>query len=343
MDIIRVISIGTISLFASVGLSFEFSNIRGYKETSFKFLHKSNSKPIPVMDGFQQMVNLKPGLYSGIRSFSSNQHNYNLIVSDATLDTFVVKSSILLKKLNMKKVRKKSSTYEKIKAQGKAKMVSDLSHLAIKKNKPIGDARFSITIDLCPSRKKWDDDLFQSLIGLSTKRLRNNSNPLPVGIAITGRWIKQNQKSFNKLKAWHLKGMLDITWINHSFSHPLRPNQFKKYEFMTASNVSLEREALRLEKILLNEGLIPSIWFRFPGLAFNQKRLTQLGNLGLIPLGSNAWIAKGQRIRDGSVVLLHGNGNERPGVDKFLHYLKKNADNSALHSRVSSLQLLDLP
>jgi len=43
---------------------------------------------------------------------------------------------------------------------------------------------------------------------------------------------------------------------------------------------------------------------------------------GLIPLGANAWLAKGQtRIAPGSIVLVHINGNEPEGLRLFAKWL----------------------
>jgi hypothetical protein len=44
---------------------------------------------------------------------------------------------------------------------------------------------------------------------------------------------------------------------------------------------------------------------------------------GLIPTGSDAWLAKGQPATPGSIVLIHGNGNEPAGVEDFLELLRR--------------------
>jgi hypothetical protein len=43
---------------------------------------------------------------------------------------------------------------------------------------------------------------------------------------------------------------------------------------------------------------------------------------GLIPIGSDAWLAKGQPVHAGSIVLIHGNGNEPIGIEDFLRLLQ---------------------
>lgn len=50
-------------------------------------------------------------------------------------------------------------------------------------------------------------------------------------------------------------------------------------------------------------------------------------NLGLIPIGSDSWLSKGQSPINGSIVLIHANGNDPVGVSDFLILLKnKRAD-----------------
>ena len=43
---------------------------------------------------------------------------------------------------------------------------------------------------------------------------------------------------------------------------------------------------------------------------------------GLIPIGSDAWLAKGQPVHKGSIVLIHGNGNEPVGIKDFIRLLQ---------------------
>jgi len=42
----------------------------------------------------------------------------------------------------------------------------------------------------------------------------------------------------------------------------------------------------------------------------------------LIPIGTDAWLAKGQQAENGSIVLIHGNGNEPVGVNDFIKLLQ---------------------
>ena len=73
---------------------------------------------------------------------------------------------------------------------------------------------------------------------------------------------------------------------------------------------------------MLKNGLLPSAFFRFPGLVSDQQLVYKITDLGLIPIGTDAWLAKGQQPQAGSIVLIHGNGNEPVGVDDFIKLLR---------------------
>jgi len=73
--------------------------------------------------------------------------------------------------------------------------------------------------------------------------------------------------------------------------------------------------------------IVPSVFFRFPGLVSDREIYRKILNLGLIPVGSDAWLAKRQQPSYGSIVLIHANGNEPLGVRDFIDLLKnKRAD-----------------
>ena len=166
-----------------------------------------------------------------------------------------------------------------------------------------------ITIDLCPSSKKYEKELFVFLDRLGKK----TQKPLPVGIAVSGKWLLRHQDEFQAIK----KLYLNITWINHSYSHPI------ENDFLNNPAINFTAEVLDNIKLLEKNNLKPSKYFRFPGLIHNQMRLKQLSDLGYITLDANAWLGKGQKIKSGSVILIHGNGNEsKKVVNEFIYYLK---------------------
>jgi hypothetical protein len=81
-------------------------------------------------------------------------------------------------------------------------------------------------------------------------------------------------------------------------------------------------EILRTEQAMLEHGMVPSVFFRFPGLVSSRELFDRVVAHGLVPVGSDAWLAKGQGPAEGSIVLVHGNGNEPIGIEDFLRLLR---------------------
>lgn len=191
-----------------------------------------------------------------------------------------------------------------------------LSHLA---HTTQGTKTLTLTIDMCQSSKPWEKRLFDALIALSEAR----HAAIPIGIAMTGGWAKAHPQELAQLKAWDAEKKLAITWVNHSYTHPLNCTPDKKTcTFLTAPSVDFQSEVLDNERFLLRQGVTVSSLFRFPGLVHDHARRSELTKLSLFALDSDAWLAKGEPMHDGAVVLVHGNGNEARGIDLFLAAMK---------------------
>lgn len=175
---------------------------------------------------------------------------------------------------------------------------------------------FALTIDMCQSRKPFERRLFEWAVTLADQL----HAPVPVGIAMTGVWAKAHASELEQILAWESAGKLSITWINHSSTHPLHCQNAScsKAEFLTAQSVDFDEEVFGLERALISRGLVPSPIFRFPGLVHDAERMRQLSRLSLMAIDADGWIAKGQGIKPGAVVLVHGNGNEPEGITAFL-------------------------
>lgn len=166
-----------------------------------------------------------------------------------------------------------------------------------------------ISIDLCPSSKRYDKKLFKALEEIGRKR----GKPVPVAIAVSGKWIINHVDELEEIR----KMYLDITWVNHSYSHPV------ENDFCDNPNVDFISEVQKNIDLFRKYQLKVSEFFRFPGLIHNKQRLAELARMGYIALDADAWLGKGQEIHGGSIVLIHGNGNEsKMAMDKFLNYLK---------------------
>jgi peptidoglycan/xylan/chitin deacetylase (PgdA/CDA1 family) len=174
-----------------------------------------------------------------------------------------------------------------------------------------------ITTDLCPSSKKgFEKQLYETLIA-------HYPHPVPITLFITGKWIDKHPKALKQFISWERNGALAITWGNHTYTHPYRRGAPARSTFALTPGYDLRRDTLRLEKRLLEAGVAPSVFFRFPGLISDKHTIKIIHDLGLIPIGTDAWIAKGQKPKKGSIVLLHGNRNEPQGVKRFLEIIRK--------------------
>ena len=253
-----------------------------------------------------------------LRQFEENGRSWYLAVNPLTLDTEIISSDSLgFTPATMGIIRSKYSDTPYIKALKRAA----LYHNGIQN---AGFRRFSssqpgivLTADLCPSHHPLDSILFKSLLGIF------KNNPAPIGISVSGRWINEHPMDLKWLDSLDKAGKVRVTWINHSYNHftfdsvPLRKN------FLLAPGTDIKNEVLNTEELLLENRIVPSIFFRFPGLVSNSAIYEMVIDRGLIPLGSDAWLAKGQHPQGGSIVLIHANGNEHKGVVAFLQLLKK--------------------
>jgi hypothetical protein len=180
----------------------------------------------------------------------------------------------------------------------------------------------TLTIDLCPSHKRLDRIIFTSLV----TEFKKIETPVPLALSITGRFMLTHSDDINWLKELVKADDLKITWINHTYNHHYDPKVPLQDNFLLAPGTDLDFEILGTEIALLQNGLMPSVFFRFPGLVSDNKIVTKITDFGLIPIGSDAWLAKGQQAQQGSIVLIHGNGNEPIGVNDFITLLKNKQD-----------------
>lgn len=176
----------------------------------------------------------------------------------------------------------------------------------------------TLTIDLCPSHKPLDRVIFTSLI----TEFQRTEKPVPLAISITGRWMLTHGSDLKWLKDLVHSGDIDITWVNHSYNHRVSSKAPLKTNFLLEPGTDLNFEILGTEIAMIQQGLLPSVFFRFPGLVSDQQVVAKLLSYGIIPVGSDAWLAKGQAANSGSIVLIHGNGNEPVGVKDFIRLLR---------------------
>ncbi|PWS30818.1 polysaccharide deacetylase family protein [Pedobacter paludis] len=258
-----------------------------------------------------------------LRSFVSNNQKYLLLVNPNSLETKIeVANKYTLNSLEYSNVLAifKSTAYVKSLEAASAKDLQ-LQNAGIDHAIP-NEKGITLTIDLCPSHKGLDRIIFQSVFD----EFKKIEQPAPLAVSVSGKWMLKHQDDLNWLKSLVDKKELDITWVNHSFNHEVNSLPLAE-NFLLAKGTDLDVEVLENEKLMLKNGLTPSVFFRFPGLVSDKTIVQKIDAYGLIPIGSDAWLAKGQQPNAGSIVLIHGNGNEEIGVKDFIKLLKsKQAD-----------------
>jgi hypothetical protein len=179
---------------------------------------------------------------------------------------------------------------------------------------------YFLTIDMCPSVKPFERGLFQQLAGLS----HMTHQAIPIAISISGLWMIEHPKEWAWLRLLQQENTLAITWVNHSFSHLYFNDLPISHNFLLFQRTDLNDEIVSTERALIEQGLVPSVFFRAPGLVADKHVLSTLKTYGLIPLGADAWLAKKQKPTPGSVILVHGNGLEPLGVRLLRPWLTPN-------------------
>jgi len=191
-----------------------------------------------------------------------------------------------------------------------------------------------LSVDLCPSNKPLDRRIVKKVWEV----FRRDDKPVPISFALSGAWLRNHRDDM----AWLLRqvdsGRIDPTWIDHTDRHRYIKGVPDRRNFLFLPGTDIDSEILGAEHEMLRHGATPSVFFRFPGLMDSESIFRKVVATGLLPVGSDAWLAKKQVAQPGSIVLIHGNGNERVGVDDFLRLL----DTERREIRVGVWRLEDL-
>jgi hypothetical protein len=271
-----------------------------------------------------------------VRSFISDTQQVFLIIQpDSMITRICPAGNYTIKATTWKYLRKQWALKPYIKA-----LVEARHHDAVERNAGIDDYKardngISLTIDLCPSRKAMDKRVFLAIL----KSFQSSKLPVPIGIAISGKWMSQHPDDLDWLKTLVAKNEMDLFWINHTLHHHYSKDVPLDKNFLLSLGTNINSEVLGNEELMLNQGMLPSCFFRFPGLISTKKVFDQILEWGLIPIGSDAWLAKGQYPKSsGSIVLIHANGNEPVGVEEFIKLLHKNNASSSGHWKILDLR-----
>jgi hypothetical protein len=170
-----------------------------------------------------------------------------------------------------------------------------------------------LTGDLCPSRRPLDRDFL--------RRLADVVPGAPLALAVSGLWLKRHRADFDWLMSEAAGRSLRIAWVGHSYSHPYVPGLSDAQNYLLRPGVDLDAEIFEVEKLLIERGATPSVFFRFPGLVADAQLMERLRRRHLVALGADAWLVLSPPPRDGSIVLVHPNGNEPAGLRLFSRLL----------------------
>jgi len=252
----------------------------------------------------------------GLRSFERGRTPMVLVVSPEDMKTMVLRrDEVRLQPATWAELNKRSSPY--IRALSDATQhASSLQDAGITHVVP-AEHGVVLTVDLCPSKRPLDEILFQKVVATFSPE----EQPVPIAIAVTGLWMEKHTRELDWLLGLVKTGKLEITWINHSFHHRYDPKLPLAQNFLLEKGTVLEDEVLRNELLMIQKGITPAPLFRFPGLISNAELVRAVIRYGLIPIGSDAWLAKKERAHPGDIVLVHGNGNEPQGIEAFLALL----------------------
>ena len=260
-----------------------------------------------------------PQDYMILRKFEELGKTYFMLVNPQTLETRIDETEIYqVKPMSLPAAREFFNNTPYLKALKKAeKQSKNIQDAGIETGIP-NESGINLTADLCPSHRPLDRVVFTDII----KQFQYVEKPVPIALSVSGLWMNNHQADLQWLKQLQNEREIYITWINHSYNHRVSAKFPLKENFLLEPGTNITSEVLETEKDMLKNGLLPSVFFRFPGLISDQQLVYTITGFGLIPIGSDAWLAKGQQPHAGSIVLIHGNGNEPIGVKDFISLLK---------------------
>jgi hypothetical protein len=264
-----------------------------------------------------------------LRKYSKNGIDFLLIVDAQTLCTSVIeKSCIECVDRSIRDIRKEFAYTNYARSLAEAEKNAKPSHNS-------GITAFHnikgsvvLTADLCPSKLPLDKNIFTKLIEES-----GAGNPVHVALAVSGLWMEKHAEDIKWLMDMEYKGLLSVTWINHSYYHDFYISPDMNSNYMLKPGTDCNAEVLKTEIKFLELGLYPSVFFRFPGLVSNKDLFYKITGFGLIPVGTNAWLARFELPKDDSIILIHAGGLEPVGVERFnmlLEAEKKKASSDRL-------------
>ncbi len=285
----------------------------------------TKSKPANAGQKFEDIshyrIEISQGTFKGrnvicLRSFERAGTPMVLVVSPEDMKTSILRRDVVqLEPATWAKLNKMPSPYTRALSDA-TQHASVLQDAGITHVLPV-EHGVVLTVDLCPSKRPLDKILFQKVI----ETFFPEEHPVPIALAVTGLWMEKHARDLDWLQSMVKAGKLEITWINHSYNHRYDRKLPLTQNFLLEKGTIIEDEVLRNEIAMIQKGITPAPLFRFPGLISNAELVQSVIRYGLIPIGSDAWLAKKEGAHPGDIVLIHGNGNEPQGIDAFFSLL----------------------
>ncbi len=261
--------------------------------------------------------------YLALRSFFWGGKQYYLVVNTHDLSTrTVAQDSGRFDKASLREMRREFKAAPYIMALDSAERRSTLVQDAGLTHGSARQKGIDLTADLCPTKLPLDRKFFADLID----QFLPEEKPIPIALSVTGNWMNGHQEDLRWLIGLVKKGDLAITWINHSYNHRWYDSVPVQENFLLKKGTNLDIEVLKTEQKMMEYGITPSVFFRFPGLVSDSLVFAKITAYGLIPVGTDAWLAKNQLPKDGSIVLVHANGNEPYGIKRFFKLIREHRD-----------------
>ena len=250
-----------------------------------------------------------------LRSLKFRGYDAKLVVNPETLDSHLVRSSCVERCSAVSSRDLGRTNYGSLLSRS-----DDGSYPMQNDGVTVGSSNkyVALTIDMCPSSKGISQNVYDKLVSLA----KQEGKAIPIGVAMTAAWKDRHSERFDWLKRQAREGRLEIEWINHSYHHHYKRDVPLAQNFMRKSGTDVAQEVLGNEISMLQGGVTPSVFFRFPGLVSSKSMISSITDWGLVTLGTQAWLGKGEKAVEGSIILIHGNRNEPSGEVKFMDYVQ---------------------
>jgi hypothetical protein len=166
-----------------------------------------------------------------------------------------------------------------------------------------------LTTDLCPTKRLLNRDFYRAVAEMAPG---GNTN-LPFIIFFSGEWMVSHEDDLEWLRT---NGVRFIAG-NHTFHHHIIAGKWPVEDFIA--------DITNNEVTMIERGILPSCFFRFPGLTYGPEHIEALAKLNMLPLDCEMWMGQ-KDVPSWPLILLHSNGNVDIEVRMFRKFLERYGD-----------------